>query len=143
VTAQISNYTIVGTGPVPTYNNDPRPMSWTDGSPIASNSSDTNGVYISATGNGFSITVPAGTAAQILTVHVGGWNSSGTLTAHLSDGSATNYVDTTTSSNTQYDRNYALTYNAASAGQTLTVTWVMTSGSGTGNVTLNGAALSP
>jgi hypothetical protein len=143
VTAQISNYTIVGTGPVQTYNNDPRPMSWTDGSPTASNSSDTNGVYITATGNGFSITVPAGTAAQVLTVHVGGWNSSGTLTAHLSDGSATNYVDTTTSSNTQYDRNYALTYNAASAGQTLTVTWVMTSGSGTGNVTLNGAALSP
>jgi hypothetical protein len=30
----------------------------------------------------------------------------------------------------QYDRNYTLTYQAASAGQTLTVTWKMTSGSG-------------
>ncbi len=41
----------------------------------------------------------------------------------------------------QYDRNYTLTYNAGSAGQTLKISWVMTSGS-SGNVTLNGAALS-
>jgi hypothetical protein len=30
----------------------------------------------------------------------------------------------------QYDRNYTLTYNAAAAGQTLTVTWKMTVGNG-------------
>ena len=41
--------------------------------------------------------------------------------------------------NGAYDRNYTLAYNAASSGQTITVSWVMTGG--TGNVTLNGAAL--
>jgi hypothetical protein len=141
VTAQISNYTIVGTGPVQTYNNDPRPMSWTDGTPTASIANDTNGVYISAVGNGFSITVPANTTVQTLTIHLGGWTSGGTLTAHLSDNSAANFVDTTSSVNGSYDRNYTLIYSAASAGQTLSVSWVMTSG--IGNVTLNGAALSP
>ena len=69
-----------------------------------------------------------------------GWNSGGTLTAHLSDGSATDFTASTVNTSGQYDHNYTLTYNAASAGQTLTVTWKMSSG--TGNVTLSGAALS-
>jgi hypothetical protein len=139
VTPQISTYAIVGAGMVQPFNNDPRPLNWTDGSPTASSTNNTNGVYINFTGNGFSITAPAGTAAQTLTVHVGGWYSGGTLTAHLSDNSAANFVDTTASVSASYDRNYTLTYSAASAGQSLTVTWVMSSG--TGNVTLDGAAL--
>ena len=139
VTAQISGYTVVGSGAVSSYTNDPRPLSWSDGTPTASNSHDLKGVFISKVGNGFSITAPADTSSRTLTVHVGGWSSAGTLTAHLSDGSAANYVDTTAAATGQYDRNYTLTYNAASAGQTLTVTWVMASGAG--NVTLNGAAL--
>src|SRR5581483_3987433 len=69
----------------------------------------------------------------------GGYFSGGTLTALLSDGSAANYVDVTPTVTGQYDRNYTLTYSAASAGQTLTVSWVMSSGNG--NVTLNAAAL--
>jgi len=139
VTAQISGYTLVGSGGVSPYPNDPRPLSWTDGTPTASSTNNTDGVYTSNVGNGFSITAPADTTSRTLTVHVGGWFSGGTLTARLSDGSATNFVDTTTAAIGQYDRNYTLTYNAASAGQTLTVTWVMASG--TGNVTLNGAGL--
>jgi len=58
----------------------------------------------------------------------------------LSDGSAAAYVDSTPPASGQYDRNYTLTYGAASTGQTLTVAWVATSGGG--NVTLNGVALS-
>jgi hypothetical protein len=139
VTAQISTYAVVGLGSVQTYNNDPRPLSWTDGSPTASNSNDTNGLYISGIGNGFSITAPASTAAQTLVVHVGGWNSGGTLTARLSDGSAPNFVDAPAQVSASYDRNYTLIYRAGTAAQTLTVSWAMTSG--TGNVTLNGAAL--
>ena len=139
VTAQISNYAVAGAGQVSTYNNDPRILSWSDGTPLAS-ATDPNGVYINFPGNGFTLTVPADTTARTLTVHVGGWLSGGTLTAHLSDGSAADYVDTTAAAGGQYDRNYVLTYNAATAGQTLRVSWVMTSGSG--NVTLAGAALS-
>jgi hypothetical protein len=136
--SQLSDYTAVGSGPVMTYNNDPRGLTWTDGAPTASGS-DFNGLYINSLQNGFSFTAPADTNKRTLTVHVGGWLSGGTLTAHLSDQSSPDYVDVTTPVNGQYDRNYTLTYTAASAGQTLTVSWVATSGGG--NVTLNGAAL--
>jgi hypothetical protein len=130
---------VVGSGSVIRYANDLRPLSWSDGTPTASNSGDKNGIYIAHTGNGFSFTAPAGTTPQTLTVHVGGYGSGATLTAHLSDNSAPDYTNTTTLVNGQYDGNYTLNYQAGSAGQTLTVTWKMASG--TGNVTLDGAAL--
>ncbi len=136
VTAQLSNYTVLS-GTTGNYNNDPRPVSWTDGTPTASATNNTNGVY---TGQGFSFTAPADTTARTLVVHVGGWKTGCTLTAHLSDGSAPDYVDTTVAASGQFDRNYTLTYNAATAGATLTVTWRYTSGAG--NITLNAAALS-
>ena len=66
--------------------------------------------------------------------------SGATLTAHLSDSSAPDFVDTTSPASGNYDRNYTLTYSAGAPGQTLTVTWLMSAGAG--NVTLNGAALS-
>ena len=139
VSPQISTYSIVGAGSVLSYTNDPRALSWTDGTPTASGTNN-NGLYINSLQNGYSFTAPAGAGSQVLTIHVGGWASGGTMRAHLSDASATDYVDTTTTASGQYDRNYTLTYNAASAGQTLTITWVMNSG--TGNVTLSGSALS-
>src|SRR5262249_32661068 len=77
---------------------------------------------------------------RTLVVHVGGWNSGGTLTAHLSDGSASDYTNVVTNTSAQYDGNYTLIYRASSAGQTLTVRWTMSSGAG--NVALNAAALS-
>ncbi|HYM13854.1 MAG TPA: hypothetical protein VEU62_24160 [Bryobacterales bacterium] len=139
VAAQLSTYNVVGTGQVSRYNNDPRPVSWTDGNPKPKTTGNTDGVYIAGVGNGFSFTAPADTTMRTLTVHVGGWNSSGTLTAHLSDGSSPDSADTTIPLVGQYDRNYTLTYRAATAGQTLKVTWKLASG--TGNVTLNAAAL--
>ena len=135
----LSSYAVVGTGAILTYGNDPRPINWTDGTPTVSITNNTNGIYINSVGQGFSFTAPADTPLRTLAVHVGGYNSGGTLTAHLSDGSVADYVDVSANVTGQYDRNYVLTYNAASAGQTLTVTWTMTSGNG--NVTLNAAAL--
>ena len=49
------------------------------------------------------------------------------------------YTDTTPVDSGQFDRNYTLSYRANGPGQTLQVTWTMVAGSG--NVTLNGAAL--
>jgi hypothetical protein len=138
VSPQISDYTVVGSGTVQSYGDDPRALSWTDGTPNGTGT-DNDGVYIYFPTNGFSFTATADTTARILMVHVGGYLSGGTLTAHLSDGSATDYVDTTGTAGGQYDRNYTLNYKAASAGQNLTVSWVASSG--TANVTLNGAAL--
>ena len=142
VLPQLSTYTTVPVGgaAASSYGNDPRPVSWTDGTPTASSSNNTDGMYLAGVGQGFSVQAPADTTTRTLIVHVGGFASAGTLTASLSDNSAANFTDVTSSATGQYDRNYTLTYHAGSAGQTLTVTWVMSSGSG--NVTLNGAALS-
>ena len=81
----------------------------------------------------------ADTTARTLNLYVGGSNSRGMLTAHLSDGSALDFVDTGFSSTGQYDVVYTLNYHAASVGQQLTVLWTLFSG--TGNVTLQGASL--
>ena len=140
VGAQLSSYSFLGSGSSSMYSGDPRPLSWSDGTPTTSSTNNTNGLYIIGLGSGFSLTAPADSTARTLTLHVGGWNSGGTLTAHLSDASATDFVDTTADASGLYDRNYTLTYNAAGPNQALTVTWVMSSG--TGNVSLNGAALS-
>ncbi len=139
VTAQLSTYTTIGTAPT-TQSTDLRSVSWTDGTPPDIASSDTNDVFVYGLGNGFSFTAPADTTTRNLVVHVSGWNGAGTLTAHLSDESAADYTDTATGSAGQYDGNYTLTYTAGSPGQTLTVTWTLTSGT-TGHVSVQAAAL--
>jgi hypothetical protein len=136
--ALISTYARVGSGAVYSYSNDPRILSWTGGTPTASGSNRA-GVFIPGIGNGFSISVPAGSTVRTLTVYVGGWISAGRFSAHLSDGSAMDYSNASLSGSGQYNGVYTLTYKAASAGQQLTVRWLQSSGSG--NVTLQGAAL--
>jgi hypothetical protein len=123
------------------YNNDPRAFDWSDGAPTASNSGNRNGIYINSTGNGFSLTVPAAAAARVLRVHVGGWYSSARLVATLSDGSAAPFTEDVAYTGGQYVRDYALTYGSTLPGQTLTVTWIMTSGPGNGNVTFDAASV--
>ena len=135
---QISDLSSLGQGDANTYANDPRTLTWNDGTVTVCGSS-TAGASISGTANGFLITVPADTTSRTLNLYVGGSNSRGMLTAQLSDGSAADFVDTGLSSTGQYDGVYTLTYSAASAGQQLTVMWTLYSGSG--NVTLQGAAL--
>jgi hypothetical protein len=140
--SQISNYTAVGAGSRITYNNDPRPLTFTGGTPVASSTATTgtSGVYVAGIGKGFSISVPASTTPRTLTIYVGGWDSGGTLTAHLSDNSAASFVATVPNVSGQYDLAYALTFSASSANKRLIVTWTMVSG--TGNVTLQGAVFS-
>ena len=129
----------MGAGIATKYSNDPRSINWTDGAPTASGTNNKNGVYVSGVRHGFAFMAPADTSLRTLVVHVGGWSSGGQLTAHLSDGSTLDFNDVTSTASGQYDRNYTLSYHAATAGQTLSVTWKMTSGSG--NVTLSAAAL--
>jgi uncharacterized protein YndB with AHSA1/START domain len=137
---QISDYTRIGSGSVATYNNDLRPLSWSDGTPTVSATADRSGLYMSGIDNGFQISAPADTTARTLYVYVGGWKSQGKLTAHLSDNSSADYVDTSLSSSvSQYNGVYTLTYRAASSGQRLIVSWTQ-AGTG-GNVTLQAAAL--
>jgi uncharacterized protein YjdB len=134
----ISNPTVVG-GSAINYTDDARAMSWTGGTPTATGTNVITGKYNEGIGNGFSFTAPAGNGVNTLYVYVGGWNSSGTLTARLSNSAAADYVHTTSSYANEYDAVYTISYNAAQTGQTITVSWKQASGAG--NVTIQAAAL--
>jgi hypothetical protein len=134
----ISNYTAVGTANVTTYTNDPRSFVWSNGTPTASGN-DAGGATASGAGAGFTFTVTADTTTRTLLVYIGGAGTTGRLTAHLSDASAADYVDTSLGGTGRYDGVYTLVFHAASAGQQLRVTWTQASGSG--SVSLQAAAL--
>lgn len=136
--ALISNWTAVGGAAVTSYFGDPRRFSWNDGTPYFTGSRD-SGVQAGGIGKGFSFTAPADLSTRTLVIYIGGFNSGGLLTAHVSDGSSSDYSDASLSSTGRYDGVYTLTYRASAPGQQLTVTWTLTSGAG--SVSLQSAAL--
>jgi hypothetical protein len=138
---QISSYTITGSGPAYQYADNPFGFSWTGGSPTASATASKTGVYVAGLNQGFRITVPADLTIRTLSVYVGVWMASGKLTAHLSDGSAPDFVNSSLKNSAGTTAGlYTITYHAATAGQKLVVTFTQTAGA-TGNVTLQAAAL--
>ena len=140
VTPQISNYTLILGGAAQRYTNNPVGFTWTDGTPNGTATNSTTGIYIAGQNNGFRITAPADTTVRTLRVYVGVWKSQARLTAHLSDGSAADYVDASlvNSAGTTVGV-YTLTYKAAAAGQTLSITFTQTTSGG--NVTIQAATL--
>jgi fibronectin type 3 domain-containing protein len=134
----ISDYGVIGTASAGTYYSDPRSFSWTDGTPNYSGNRN-YGVQTAGVGNGLRLTVSADTTQRTVLVYVGGYNSGGTLVAHLSDASAGDFTDTSLSGAVRYDGVYMLTYQAGSSGQQLQITWSQASGAG--NVSLQSAAL--
>lgn len=147
--SQISNYTLVGTPPsVTQVTNNPFGYTWTDGTPTASATATTTGIFVMnpLVAQGFSFTAPATTTTHTLLVYIGVYFSRGQIVAHLSDSSAADYADTGLTDGVGTSGGvpglYTLTYRAASTGQTLTVTYLVNviNGSG-GNVSLNAAAL--
>ncbi|MEO8367702.1 MAG: Ig-like domain-containing protein [Candidatus Solibacter sp.] len=144
VTQQISNFTLVGTVAPTRYANSTVGFTWTDGTPTATASAtaSSTGLYVSGQNNGFSLSVPADTTQRTVVLYLGAWRNTGRLVAHLSDGSAPDYVDTSLTNNAGSTTvgAYTLTYQAGSSGQTLNLTYTMTGASG-GNVTLQAATL--
>jgi hypothetical protein len=141
--SQISNVTILGGGDVGGYSDPSRSVSWTNGTPTAIDSGDDGYIWDNnALGAGYSFTVPADTTTRTLYVYAGGYSSGATLTAQLSDGSAAEFV-ASASGNGIYSNLYTITYSAASAGQTLTISYVKSStiNSAGGSVDLIAAAL--
>lgn len=125
-------YTLIGTSGDDVGNDNPLHVSWTDGDPafVASNADYTGKQFTDGVGNGYSFTVSADATAKVLVAHLGGWNSSCTITAHLSDGSAPDYTFTTQAfdpSAGAWSRDFSIKFKADSAGQTLTITWVVAS----------------
>jgi hypothetical protein len=138
--SQISNFTVIGSRAVLRHTTNPTGYSWNDGSPNPIISNTITGVSLEGQNNGFRIVVPAGNTPQTLRVYVSGWNLQGRMVAHLSDGSAADYVDTSmVTAQTWRAGVYTLSYRAASAGQTLSVTF--TQDTGAGIITLEAATL--
>jgi hypothetical protein len=125
--SQISDVTTVGTGGVyGGYSEGARAVSWTGGSPTASDTNDHGYIWANgALNTGYSFTVTADTTTRTLILYAGGINTSSSLTAHLSDGSAPDYVATAAGVGL-YTNVYTITYHAASAGQKLVITLLKT-----------------
>ena len=124
------------------FTGNPVGFSWTDGNPVANVSNTVAGIYMLGQDRGFRITVPANTTTKILRMYVGIFQSQGRMLAQLSDGSAPDFLDTSLSNaNGTSVAVYTLAYRAASAGQTLTVTWTQNDAT-LGNITLEAATLS-
>ncbi len=139
---QISNVTQIGGGNYGTWSEAQRNVSWTDGTPTGSNTDDQAYIWCNNVANaGWTFTVSADTTARTLTVLFGGATGAVvTIKAHLSDGSAADYTNTQTITSATPDLG-TFTYNAASAGQTLTITLLKVSDSGAPSADLDAAWL--
>jgi len=94
-------------------------------------------------GQGFALSVPADLTPRTLHVYVGVFRAGAAFSATLSDGSAPAYsVSTLHNFSGATVEEYTLTYQAASAGQTLHLTFTMTANYSFGNVSLEAATLS-
>lgn len=144
VAQQIGNYSVLGSAAPSSYGDLAYSHTWTDGTPSAG-ATATTGVFVNgAVGNGFRITVAADTNVRTLRLYVGAWCAQGQLRAQLSDGSAPDYTGASFSSSSGTKNFvYTISYKAASAGQTLTVSYTMLNeyNDGLGNVTLQAATL--
>ena len=137
---KIPDYTKLGQGTPNRYTDSNIGYSWTGGSPAASGNNDRTGIRSVTSGTGFSFTLPADQSLRTFKLYAGGWDSTGELTAVLSDGSAAPYtIRVNHSEDGDTNTTYALTYQAAKPDQTLTVNWTMLDGGG--ECTLQAATL--
>ena len=141
-------------GSVGPFGAPPNPLDfgWSDG-----DTQPTSGGYIGAgvnhggdrtVGQTLSFHVPASPTPATLKLWVYAHGSTGELTAHLSDDSAPDYVDTSVAPGFNTPGIYTIDYSSATAGQTLTLTWRMITplspdaNQGSRNITIFAAALS-
>ena len=141
--AQIGAFTVIGPNAPTLYTDNIVGFNWTDGMPhMTSGGAQTSGVYVTAVDNGFHLTIPAVATRRTLYLYVGGFHSVGKLSAFLSDASAPAVsFDQIGSASGKYAIEIELDFAAASAAQTLDITWVDESGDSSANVTLQAAAL--
>ncbi|HET6843540.1 MAG TPA: IPT/TIG domain-containing protein [Candidatus Angelobacter sp.] len=150
VTALLSDFTAIG-GNVPApFTGGETEYLWTDGNPLLSAERTVSGVTVGGTGNGFHLSVPADISARTLVLYVGVNNGQSQLTASLSDGSASSFVDSSLNSgaNNFLAGTYSIDFRATQPGQTLNLDYVLLNdqGNGTtavGQVMLDSAELFP
>jgi hypothetical protein len=137
--AQLGRVYLVGAGQ-PTVTNGSVSFGWTNGSPIPSSSGTTDTIAVSANKTGFRFTAPADTTVRTLRVYVDAQHATGSFAASLSDMSSPAGVDSSFRSlDDSESRVYTITYRASKPGQTLTIAWIKTGGTGT--ISLSAASL--
>ncbi len=110
-------------------------ISWTDGTPTASSTNSTTGIYVQGTSNGFTFTAPADATHRTLALYIGEYRGTGTLVAHLSDNSLADVTTNDTNSGGLRISKFTVEYRATQTG-TLTVTWKLTNDNFNGAVDL-------
>lgn len=131
------SFTVLGSVAPMQYSNALVAYSWSDGTPTGSAVNSTTGIYVNGLNNGFSLAVPANTTRRVVKLYVGVFQAQAQVVARLSDGSAPPYTSTSLA-NTSSTTNgiYTFDYQAASAGQSLSITFtLLTAYSSFGNVT--------
>jgi len=126
-TSLISDYTAVN-GAQPSVSPGNIAFSWSDGDVFHVLTETTADLKASVTGGGFQITVPADTTVKTLNVYAEVFSGQGKLQVSLSDSSATAINDQTITDSDVASKIYSIDFRAASAGQTLTVTFSSLSG---------------
>jgi hypothetical protein len=123
VTPQISNYVPLGGANASRSTRVASTYTWTDGIP-ASSATTRTGLWLFRADKGFEFTAPADTTSRTLKVYVGAAAARGRFEASLSDGSAPVYTTTVDQPSGRSSRVITLNYQAAAAGQTLTVRYI-------------------
>src|SRR5207237_1072113 len=106
--------------------------SWSDGTPDATVTNTTTGVWAYGTpppqfGTGFEIRAPADATPRTLRVYVGAYGAEGKFETWLSDGSVRGYTNSTEISNRSNGPSGVFTISnyTASAGQQLIIRWTV------------------
>ncbi|MGE5612160.1 MAG: PA14 domain-containing protein, partial [Bacillota bacterium] len=138
---ETTNITPIGNGTVQAADTPGKTFTWTGGFPTGSATATDDAIAVSGAGNGFRFTVPASTVLRRLKVYVGAENTTGQLTATLSDGSVLPYTATLDATNQGLKTAvYTIEYRAELANQTLTIDWTATKDGG--RVILSASTLS-
>ena len=125
---------VTNIGTINSYSNDPRTITWFNGTPNA-NGSETSGIYNAANVQ-FSFSVPTDTIARVAYFYLSLFQATTTSFAcSLSDASASpQSYGGFTAGGTVVDVIVQVNYSANSASQTMTCTWNYSAGSGSVNV---------
>ncbi len=118
-------------------------LSWSDGAPDATCAGTTSGIHAQGADNSISFSVPAGPAARTLRIYSSSVHAAMQFKAHLSDGSAPDWVNEDWYANdpATITPRATLSFAAASTGQSLTVTIANISGSNWPSVGIHAVTL--
>jgi peptidoglycan/xylan/chitin deacetylase (PgdA/CDA1 family)/lysophospholipase L1-like esterase len=143
VTQQISNYTLLGSTNPGRFTDSRVAYSWSGGTPTASATNSTTGIFFTGIGNGYQLSIPAQSSQSVLKLYLGLWTARGRFEAKLSDGSVPSYVAYLDNAAGSVDRVVTLSFSAASSGVNLIIGYTVENnyGNSWGNITLQAATL--